>query len=128
MTISTSISTLAERSVLLDTSALTGSWRNTNDASRGIPRIEIAEGEPLTVHAWGAPDHDWGSVPAKVFTDSIDSTHAMAFSACFDLGYVDVHLQANIKGGVLVVATFNRIKDDSGRSSYFAREFYWRQP
>ena len=46
--------------------------------------------------------------------------------AVYDLGYADVHLQANIKGGVLVVATFNSIKDDSGRSSYFMREFYYR--
>jgi len=118
--------TFAESAVTLDTAALEGSWRNTNDASRGIPRIDIAKGDPLTIHAWGAGGHDWGSVSAPVFTDSIDSRDGMAFSAVFDLGYADVHMQANIKGGVLVVATFNRIKDDSGRSSYFMREFYWR--
>jgi hypothetical protein len=27
---------------------------------------------------------------------------------------------------VLVVASFNRFKDGSGRSSYFTREFYYR--
>ena len=117
---------LAEPSVALDPSALLGSWQNTNIASRGIPRIDVTEGEPLSIHVFGAGDHDWGTVSASVFTDSIDSKEAMAFSAVYDLGYADVYLQANIKGGVLVVATFNRIKDDSGRSSYFMREFYYR--
>lgn len=118
--------TVAEPDVVLSTADLEGSWRNTNAATRGIPRIDVTKGEPLTVHVWGAGNHDWGGVTAPVFTDSIASREAMAFSALFDLGYADVHMQANIKGGVLVVATFNRIKDDSGRSSYFTREFYWR--
>ena len=117
---------IAETSVALDTAALEGSWRNTNAASRGIPRIDIKRGDPLMIHVWGAGGYYWGSVPAQVFTDVIASREAMAFSATFDLGYADVHMQANIKGGVLVVATFNRLKDDSGRSSYFTREFYWR--
>jgi len=111
----------------LDTAALEGTWLNTNAASRGIPRFEIAAGAPLTVRAFGAGGHDWGRVEAEVFTDSMTSSEAMAFNAVVDLGYVDVHLQANIKGGVLVVATFNRFKDGSGRSSYFMREFYWRE-
>jgi hypothetical protein len=125
-------STFTEPAVALMTADLEGSWRNTNAASRGIPRIDVARREPvaghepLAVQVWGAGDHDWGSVSASVFTDAIDSRNAMAFSARFDLGYADVHMQANIKGGVLVVATFNRFKDDSGRSSYFTREFYWR--
>jgi hypothetical protein len=114
--------TFAELAGVLDTAALEGSWQNTNTASRWIPRIDIAP-HPfgLTIRAWDL------SVAAHVFTDAIDSKEGMAFSAVFDLGYADVHMQANIKGGVLVVATFIRIKDDSGRSSYFTREFYWRQ-
>ena len=120
-------STLADPAVVLDTAALQGSWQNTNAASRGITGIDIAKGEPLTVRVWGAGGHDWGTVTAPVFTDAIDSKEGMAFNAVFDLGYCDVHMQANIKGGVLVVATFNRIRDDSGRSSYFTREFYWRR-
>jgi len=113
--------TFAEPAVILDTAALEGSWQNTNTASRWIPRIDIAREEALIIRAWDL------SVAAHVFTDAIDSKEGMAFSAVFDLGYADVHMQANIKGGVLVVATFNRIKDDSDRSSYFTREFYWRQ-
>jgi hypothetical protein len=90
--------------------------------TRGTPRNSVQ------VRAFGAgePLHDWGVVAAPVFASALDSGAAMAFSCIFDLGYADVHVQANLKGGVLVVATFNRFKDDSGRSSYFMREFYYR--
>lgn len=121
------MSALPEETIALDTAMLTGSWHNTNAASRGIPRIDVeAHGSAVRVRAFGAPAHDWGFVDAPVFAASIDDGEAMAFSCVFDLGYADVHMQANLKGGVLVVATFNRFKDDSGRSNYFLREFYFR--
>jgi hypothetical protein len=69
---------------------------------------------------------DWGSVEAPVYAFAFESKQAGAFNALFDLGYEEVHLQANVKAGVLVVASFNHIKDQSGRSSYFDREFFHR--
>ncbi len=91
----------------LDPSVLLGDWRNTN-AEGGIRRIVVERGEggELSVRAIGAID--WGTVPA----------HAFAFHFG-DIG-------ANVKSGVLVVATFNHFKDDSGRSGYFDREFFHR--
>jgi hypothetical protein len=38
---------------------------------------------------------------------------------------METHLQAKTEKGVLVVASFNRFKDQSGRSSYFSREFFY---
>lgn len=115
----------ATEAVRLDVSALTGAWHNTNTASRGIVRFTIAaSADGVHVQSFGLSP--WPSVPAAVFGDRLDTREAMAFSAVVDLGYYDVHVQANIKGGVLVVATFNRFKDGSGRSSYFTREFYYR--
>ena len=55
-----------------------------------------------------------------------ETTEALAFEATYDHGFLEVHLQANVKAGVLVVASLNRFVDDSGRSSYFTREFYYR--
>lgn len=123
------MSAVQERAIALDVRMLTGTWHNTNTASRGIPRIDVErDGDAVLVRAFGAGDpmHDWGFVTAPVFASALDSPEGMAFSCVFDLGYVDVHMQANLKGGVLVVATFNRFKDESARSSYFLREFYYR--
>jgi hypothetical protein len=114
----------------LDVSALVGTWLNTNGATRGIARFELAEAPGgIDVHVFGAgasETHRWPPTRASVFGDALDATAALAFSAICDLGYADVHLQVNIKGGVLVVVSLNRFKDGSGRSSYFTREFYYR--
>jgi hypothetical protein len=140
----------------LDLSILLGDWRNTNAGggiARIVCRN--GDGGEMVVQAWGngseqrvagsgqellpaasAPlpaeglnangMNDWGTVPAPVYAFTFESKQAGAFNAVFDLGYEEVHLQANVKAGVLVVASFNRFKDRSGRSNYFDREFFHR--
>jgi hypothetical protein len=146
--------TLAEPALALDVTPLLGTWRNTNGQSRGIEVIEIArpspglrppspahasEGlpdiPPLPVTGEGPRSGGGGSLlvralgksaEAQPFALTTDDPSAQAFSAVLDLGYCDVHLQVNIKGGVLVVASFNQFKDGGARSNYFFREFYYR--
>jgi hypothetical protein len=110
----------------LDTSALLGTWRNTNTESRGITRIEVApHGRDLAVTVTGS--ESWGSVIANPFSiDGFHAIEALAFQAVFDLGFIEVRLQANIKAGVLVVAALTQFRDATGRQHYFAREFYYR--
>ncbi len=108
---------------------LTGVWRNTNPASRGIVRLEITERDGgLRVRTFGASSPepiDWGEVPASViYADGMRSAKGHAFLASYDFGFLESHLQCNLSQGLLIVAAFNVFKDGSGRSSYFSREFY----
>jgi hypothetical protein len=120
------MSTETAPSPALDLSLLTGTWINTNTESRGIHRVVVKpHGRGLAVAAYG-PD-DWGTVEAAVFADAFESRTAMAFSTWYQFDFMDVRLQANVKNGVLVMASLNRFTDDSGRSSYFTREFYYRR-
>lgn len=114
----------------LDLSVLLGDWRNTNTEG-GIARIVCTNGDGgrMNVQCWGETTdgmNDWGTVAAPVYSFTFESKQAGAFNAVFDLGYEEVHLQANVKAGVLVVASFNKFKDRSGRSNYFDREFFHR--
>ncbi len=114
-----------------DGSEMFGEWLNTNPASTGIARLRIdGDGnKSAIVRVWGAQaphPADRGAAPAALFALSSGSRVAMAFSARYDSGDVAVALQANIKQGVLVVASFTEFKDDSRRSNYFHREFYYR--
>ena len=114
----------------LDRSLLLGDWRNTNSEG-GIDRIVIepADGARIAVRCYsdsGSAVRDWGSVEAPIFALTINGTDAGAFAAVYDFGFEEVRLQANVKSGVLVVATFNRFRDASGRSNYFNREFFYR--
>lgn len=115
----------------LDLDVLLGDWRNTNDAG-GIVRIVCRAGQDgrIDVQCFGRHGDsvkDWGRVSARVYSFTFESSQAGAFNAVFDLGgEEEVHLQANVKSGVLVVATFNKIDDRSGRTNYFDREFFHR--
>ncbi len=109
---------------------LPGTWINTNGASRGITRVVLTDrGGELAMRAYGDCDPspcDWGEVTACFFPKEICFHEAMAFTAFYDFGFMESHLLAHVKLGVLVVAKFDRFKDGSGRSNYFSREFFYR--
>jgi hypothetical protein len=115
----------------VDPTPFVGTWVNTNDSARHkIARVvmSIRDGA-LIVHAYGdcAPDLcDWGEVAADVFAESISSPVAMSFSAVYDFGFMETYLQSNVKHGTLVIASCNKFKDDSGRSNYYTREFFYQ--
>jgi hypothetical protein len=116
---------------LVDPAPFIGTWTNTNDSSRHkIARVvlTIRDGR-LVVHAYGdcSPELcDWGEVEASVFADGIDSLTAMSFSAIYDFGFMETYLQSNLKHGTLVIASCNKFRDESGRSNYYTREFFYR--
>ena len=115
----------------LDLGILLGDWRNTN-ADGGIVRIVCRDGGAGFVDVQcfgrhGSEIRDWGTVAARVYSFTFEAREAGALNAVFDLGgEEEVHVQANVKSGVLVVATFNKITDRSGRNNYFDREFFHR--
>ncbi len=115
----------------LASSALVGFWRNTNAGSQGVATVEIRDrGDQLGIRAFGVGESgtvDWGEVPGRTYAKDFSSSHAMAFSAVFSAEGIRCHLQANVKQGVLVIAYFTEFQDDSGRSNYFAREFYYKE-
>jgi hypothetical protein len=85
----------------------------------------LGVGAPASGGSSGPPI-DWGPVPATPFAHDSRDGEAMAFSAAYDFGFQQVELQANVKQGVLVVATFNHFAASDPRSSYFTREFFYR--
>jgi hypothetical protein len=120
----------------VDPRPLLGTWHNTNPGARGIARIVLRESAAFTCQVLGVgaqassgssgPPIDWGPVPATPFAHDSQDREAMAFSAAYDFGFQQVELQANVKQGVLVVASFNRFAASDPRSSYFTREFFYR--
>lgn len=113
---------------VVNPSPLTGTWFSTDKKTRGISKLILsADGGVLKVHAFGAcepADCDWGEVEGAAFSSGVGSAEAMAFMAVFDFGFMETHLAVYLKGGILVLDSFNTFKDGSGRSNYFSREFY----
>ena len=114
-----------------DGSEIFGHWWNTNPNSKGIARLRI-DGNARNgaiVRLWGADapvPTELGAVQAHLFALSSGSRLAKAFSARHRANDFTITLQANIKQGVLVVASFIEFDGDD-RSNYFRREFYYRR-
>jgi len=112
----------------VDPTPLAGTWLNTDKATRGIAKMILTNrGGVLLVHAYGAcaPSLcDWGEVEGAAFSSSVSSSEGMAFTATYDFGFMETSLAVYLKGGILVLDSFNTFKDGSGRASYFSREFF----
>lgn len=109
---------------------LPGTWENTNPASRGIAKVVLkANKGELRLQVFGVSDQtlcSWGEVGVSFFPRDLCAHEAMAFTAFYDFGFMESHLLAHVKLGVLVIAKFDRFKDHSGRANYFSREFFYR--
>ena len=114
----------------VDFGPLLGSWVNTNSGTRGITKVDfgIKEGK-FVARLFGVCDPspcDWGEVSAYLFAKDICSSELAGISLSYDFGFMETHMQAHVKQGVLVIAKFDRFRDDSGRSNCFSREFFYR--
>jgi len=51
---------------------------------------------------------------------------AVAIAANFDLGFMTAETHLRVNKGVLVIVLVVTFRDDSGRSDYINREFYYK--
>ena len=113
----------------LDHSFFWGVWPNTDAEAEGIIRVMFdpnAGALRMRVFGAGEPEPiDWGEVEVNVFADNVDSTEGTKFAAVYDFDFMLVRMHGWVKLGVLVIAVFNKFTDDSGRSNYFDREFFF---
>jgi hypothetical protein len=116
-----------------DTDKLTGLWLNTNPETKGIAEFLIEQdGERFSVSAVGVgPDGpiDWPVTQAKALANLEEEAgqRTAALTATFDFGFMRAETQIRVNKGVLVIVLFNTFTDDSGRSNYVNREFFYRK-
>jgi hypothetical protein len=110
----------------VDISPLLGNWRNSNPATNWIKRFTLSKKEGVfTMHTYSAAEpFDWGEVEITAY---MDNAKEIAFHAAYDLESVHSLLAVNTNKGLIIIAAFNRFKEDSGRSNSFCREFYFRE-
>ena len=116
----------------IDLSPMLGTWINTNTASRGIVKVILSSDDgALAVQAFGACDPepcDWGRASNVVACAAgPGSQEPMGFTARYTFDFLEMRLEANLSRGLLIIASFNTFHDDSGRSNFFSREFFFYQ-
>ena len=114
----------------IDLAPFAGTWINTMRDTQGFVKLIVSSREgKLFVQAFSAAASDlcdWGEIEAHVFADRVDSRKGAGFGAHYDTGSIEVAFQANMNLGLLVLLTFNRFTDGSGRANYICREFFHR--
>lgn len=113
----------------LDNRLFVGRWQNTNSQTDGVTQVEFTDRNgALIMRAFGAGDPepiDWGEIEVQVFADDVDSRDGNKFGAVYQSDFMQIQMHGWVKLGVLVIAFFNHFTDDSGRASYFDREFFF---
>jgi len=106
---------------------LLGTWVNCNRKTRGIVRIEFSERSgSLVVNVFGAchpSPCNWGKVPGTPYAESVVANEAIAFSGFYDHGFAECIVTGHLDFGTLVVESFTKFKDGSGRSNYYSRAY-----
>jgi len=104
-----------------------GSWTNVDTNTGGITKLDIAVlGANAKVQGWGKchpTDCDWGTVKADAFASGVSSdilSGADTLIAVFDAGFSETTLVIRPAGNGLKVDSYDRFKDNSGRSNYLA--------
>lgn len=111
---------------------LTGRWLNTNRETGGIAECVIEQdGEQFNVKVVGVGADgpiDWPPSKVKALANLEEEAgqRAVALAPAFDFGFMKAETYIRVNKGVLVIVLFNTFQDDSGRSNYLNREFFYR--
>jgi hypothetical protein len=112
--------------------ALAGTWVNTNHATRNIVDLVVATtAKAITVDGFGActpSPCEWGRIAGTVFGPDVSAATGTAFAAQWNFGFARTVLlavySAPKKVPTLAVREFTTFTDGSGRSNYTAGETF----
>jgi hypothetical protein len=107
------------------TNDMNGTWFNVDTNTRGLVRIEIQNNK---IHPYGAchPDPcDWGTLKAKSFAQTVDSSLAVALLAKQNTSFSHVEITLSLeRDGRLRAEVFTHFTDGSGRADYRTVNFF----
>jgi len=115
-----------------NTASLSGRWLNTNRDTRGISECVVTQdGEGITVSITAVGDNEpepWPIARATILANLEEEAgqRTIALLAKFDLDYMTADTHVRVNKGVLVIVLYFTFHDDSGRSNYLTREFFYR--
>ena len=125
-------SSLTDPAATANVASLLGHWLNTNRDTRGIAECIVAQdAQGVTVSITAIGDNEpvqWPTARATVLANLEEEAgqRTIALLAKFNLGYMTADTHVRVNKGVLVIVLYVTFHDDSGRSNYLNREFFYR--
>ena len=117
----------------LNADKLTGRWVNTDPATQGIAEILIEQdGTAFKVGVFGVGADGpiaWPETRARALANLEEEggQRALALAVTFDFPFMTAETYLRVNKGVLVIVLFCTFTDNSGRSGYVNREFFYRK-
>ena len=111
---------------------ITGRWKNTDRHTRGLSEITIEQtGEQFSVSALGVGADGpiaWRAKRVRPLANLEEEAgqRGITLVADFDFGFMSAETYLRINKGVLVIVLFTTFTDQSGRTGYVTREFFYR--
>ena len=111
---------------------LIGRWLNTNPDTKGIAECEVQRSDDeFTIKLSGVGADGsiaWPVVRTKALGNLEEEAgqRTVAFAATFEFEFMKSEIYIRVNKGVLVIVLFNTFQDDSGRSNYLNREFFYQ--
>lgn len=117
----------------LNSDKLTGHWVNTNRETKGIAELVIEkDGDQFNINIVGVEAD--GRIPrptskarALANLEEEAGQRTMALRAIFDFGCSKAEAYIRVNKGVLVIVLFTTFCDNSGRTNFVNREFFYRE-
>jgi hypothetical protein len=110
--------------------SILGRWLNTNRESHGIAECVLSqENDAITVRITGVGEKEsWPLAKTTVLANVEEEAgqRTVALLQTFDLGFMTAETHVRVNRGVLVLVLFITFHDNSGRSNYLNREFFYR--
>lgn len=110
-----------------------GHWINTNRETQGIASCTIErQGDHFSVHLVGVGAEapiQWPTATAKAFANLEEEAgqRTIALEADFEFGFMTAETYFRVNKGVLVIVLYITFRDNSRRSNYVNREFFYLQ-
>jgi hypothetical protein len=117
----------------LQADKLIGRWLNTNPETQGVAEIIIERaGESFFVDVLGVGEDGliaWPRTEATALANLEEEAgqRALALAVDFDFGFMRAETYLRVNKGVLVIVAYYIFLDDSRRSNYVNREFFYRR-
>jgi len=111
---------------------LIGRWLNTNPETQGVAEIIVERaGESFFVGVLGVGEDGliaWPRTEATALANLEEEAgqRALALAVDFDFGFMRAETYLRVNKGVLVIVAYYIFLDDSRRSNYVNREFFYR--
>jgi hypothetical protein len=112
---------------------LIGRWLNTNPETQGVAEIKIERaGDRFFVDVLGVGEDGliaWPRTEATALANLEEEAgqRALALAVDFDFGFMRAETYLRVNKGVLVIVAYYIFLDDSRRSNYVNREFFYRR-